>query len=161
MLEYEMSDGKYGEGAFACVFFDNFGSATKIFWKKKDIPREDIEKVFQYEVDAYKKATDEKSSIKKYVPEFFGTITGNQKKIVDSFGNDISDKFHLDLAYKMKKIDGDFKKIGLNDEKLIELFKQEGIKYVRDCSVLIDKDQNILCVIDFATKAHEIFHKDL
>ncbi|WP_292993695.1 hypothetical protein [Nitrosomonas sp.] len=159
MLIYEMINGEYSNGAFACVFFDNSGFATKIFFKKKDISREDIEKVFQYEVDAHEIAA-KNENIKKYVPEFFGTIQCNQKKIIDSCNKDISDRFHLDLAYKMKKIDAVSEEKGLNDKRLIELFTQAGIEYVKDCSVLIDKDTNTF-VIDFATKEHEIIHKDL
>ncbi len=147
--------GKYEEGFYGVVFFDGHGYAIKVFKRRVDVPEEHVFKVFQSEVDAYNIAKDS-LELKRFIPEFFGEI--ECKKVIDEADKDISNQFHLSLAYKMRKVDGKFVKGGINDEGLNEAFRRAGIHHTKDASVLIDGN-SIKCVVDIATKEHELWHQ--
>jgi hypothetical protein len=148
-------EGEYREGQYGVVFFEPQNFAVKVFKKNADASREHIEAVFKSEIDAYKLAMANEK-LKQYVPDFFGVFTCS--KVLDSSGLDISEDFHLDLSYKMKRMDGNFEK-GFNDTFIEGLFSSVGIHYTKDASVLY-KDGKVKCVIDFAVMEHELFHND-
>jgi len=147
------------EGAYSFVFFPTSSTAIKVFKCRTDASREHIENVFNSEIEAYGIATSN-PELKNLVPNFYDKV--KCEKIEDESGNDISINFHLDLAYKMEKIEGIFKKIGPLPSKLkdplITLFKSAGIKHVIDSSVILNNKNQITCVIDFAVKEYELYH---
>ena len=142
----------YEEGAYGVVFFVEQSYAIKVFKRCTDVPENHVNAVFQAELEAYRIAS-ETEELKAVIPEFFGAITCTQ--VLDNAGKDISDKFYLSFAYKMSKVDGDFKKCGLNDERLESAFRRVGIHHTTDASVLFE-DGEVKCIVDFATKEHEL-----
>lgn len=147
--------GKYEEGAYGVVFFDEHGYAIKVFKQRAEAPKEHLDKVFQSEVAAYTIA-NQHQKLSSLVPEFFGPIQCT--KVLDVTGNDISHEFHLSLAYKMKKMEGQFLKRGIQDAQLRAVFNQAGIGHTKDASVLLDGD-SVKCVVDIATQEHELWHQ--
>ena len=147
--------GSYDEGAYGIVFFDEQGYAIKVFKRRPDAPEEHLKAVFQSEVEAYRIA-NESNELRALVPEFFGVITCEQ--VLDEAGNDISGVFHMALAYKMRKIEGVFRKCGLQDEKLKGAFSEAGIRHTKDASVLFE-DGAIRCIVDIAVQEHELWHQ--
>ena len=148
--------GRYKEGHYGVVFFELQDFAIKVFKKNSGTTREHVEAVFKSEVDAYLLATANEK-LKHYIPEFFGVFLCN--KVLNSSGHDISESYHLDLSYKMKRIDGNFVK-GFDDTCIDGLFSTVGISYTNDASVLYE-DGRVKCVIDFAVEEHELFHSDI
>lgn len=108
-----------------------------------------IEGVFKSEVDAYHIAQTN-STLQEYCPEFYGIV--NIEKIIDQQGNDISEKFYLDLAYEMEFIIGHF---GPHRDQfncpISKRFQEAGINYMEDCSIVYDEKGNVKKFIDFAT----------
>ena len=137
-----------------CIF-DAEGNAIKVFKNRDDASREHVEAVFSSEVHAYQIATSNEL-LKSYIPEFFGTIKCDC--VLDATGCDISDTFHLDLSYKMKRVNGSFEKTGLNDNDLKSKFDAAGIRHTKDASVLYE-DNKVKCLIDFAVEEHELWHQ--
>ncbi len=147
---------RYKEGAYAVVFFDTDGKATKVFRQRHDVPREHIENVFKSEVCAYRIAQIDQK-LHSLVPNFLGEVVVEQ--ITDAKGVDISPQFYLDIAYQMEKIEGDFVKIGSIPANIVKpvasVFKSAGIHHICDASVTI-QDRCIVKVVDFATKEYEL-----
>jgi hypothetical protein len=144
--------GFFDEGAYSFVFFDLEGNAVKIFKNRDDAPRKHVESVFLSEVEAYRIATSNEL-LKNYVPEFYGPVKCDG--VLDAAGHDISASFHLDLAYKMRRINGRFEKTGLTDNELRSSFHTAGIRHTVDASVLYI-DAQVKCLIDFAVEEHEL-----
>lgn len=146
----------FKEGAYAVVFFNPEGRATKIFRRRHDVPCEHVKKIFNSEVRAYQIAQCN-PKLRSLTPAFFGPV--QVQHVVDANGNDISADFYLDLAYQMEKIAGDFVKIGsLSSENSIAIkqaFLSAGIEYTCDASVVI-QDGNIVKVVDFAIGEYEL-----
>lgn len=147
----------YKEGAYGVVFFTEDGFAIKVFKTRGTQLKYHTESVFDSEVQAYGLATSD-PILKKLVPNFFGQVT--VEKITDENGVDISHQFELDLAYKMKKVDGDFIKMRLNCTHLESLFKAAGINHLSDTSLII-RHGKVSCVVDFAVVEHQLEHTDL
>lgn len=143
----------YAEGAYSVVFFDEEGYAIKVFKQRTEAPEEHLQKVFQSEVDAYTIASQHQE-LRRFVPKFFGKL--ECEKIFDINGCDISHQFYLKLVYKMEKVDGTFRKCGLQDEYLISVFNSAGIRHTKDASVLFHDDA-VKCVVDIATQEYELY----
>lgn len=144
------------------MFFTPDGLATKIFIRRKDASEEHIKKVFESEVNAYN--IDRKhEELQKLIPYFYGQV--NCSKITDHNGTDISKQFHLNYAYQMEKVEGNFVKIGgcktEQAKRTINLFQSAGIFHTSDISVVADNDDNIVCIIDFALEEFELEHSHL
>lgn len=143
------------------VFFSSGSKATKVFRQRDDASREHVEKVFASEIRAYEIAQNDQS-LRSLIPEFFGHVAVQSVK--DAKGNDISSQFHLDLAYEMEKIEGDFVKIGSLPSEMTQtvrlMFRSAGVRHICDASVL-EQCGNIQKVIDFATEEHVLEHHTL
>lgn len=145
--------GNHKEGAYGVVFFDEQGYATKIFKQRTDASKEHLQAVFQSEVEAYTIASCS-NELRAFVPEFFGATQCD--RVLDATGNDITHEFHLSLAYKMKKIEGEFRKCGLHGDPLNKAFREAGIRHTIDASVLFENGA-VKCVVDIATQEHELW----
>lgn len=145
----------YDEGAYGVVFFDEHGYAIKVFKRRADASDEHVNAVFQSEVKAYQVAT-QSETLRTVVPEFFGAITCSQ--VLDANGVDISKSFHLAFAYKMRRVEGHFRKCGLLDDDLKIAFNEAGIWHTRDASVLFDEDGMVKCIVDIAMQEHELWY---
>jgi hypothetical protein len=148
--------GKYDGGAYGIVFFDDQGYAIKVFKRRAEAPEDHLKKVFTAEVDAYQIASKHQQ-LRGLVPQFFGPVQCAQ--ILDASGKDISHQFHLSLAYKMRKVDGNFRKCGVQDPELKTAFRDAGIHHTKDASVLFAGDGSTSCVVDIATQEHELWHQ--
>ena len=146
---------RYEEGAYGVVFFDEYDCAVKLFKRRASAPEEHIRAVFQSEVEAYMIAT-QSEELRVLVPEFFGAI--QCEKVLDETGKDISHEFHLSIGYKMRKIDGEFIKSGLQELILKSAFKKAGIHHTVDASILYDEDGLVKCMVDIATREFELWH---
>ncbi|MEJ5030023.1 hypothetical protein [Comamonas sp. MYb69] len=153
----EVKINYYECGSFGCVFFDDEGFAIKVFKNKSNVSRNHIEQVFKFETDAYELAMQD-SDLKKIVPTYHGKLLCDS--VHDSKGNDISNKFHLDLAYKMTKLSGRFEKKSIEDELVRKKFESAGINHISDVSIATD-GMNITGVVDFATQEIEIMADDV
>lgn len=147
--------GKYEEGVYGVVFFDDYGYAIKVFKRRAEAPKEHLDKVFQSEMAAYTIATQHQK-LRALVPEFFGTVQCSQ--VIDAAGNDISHEFHLSFAYKMRRVEGSFLKLGIEDTQLKAIFNEAGINHTKDASVILDGD-SVKCVVDIATQEYELWHQ--
>jgi len=116
--------------------------------------------VFESEVRAYKIAM-KSPKLHTLVPEFFG-IRPTQI-ILDNYKKDISDEFIPCLAFEATLIDDNFVKLGavcvcdVERQRITKLFASEGIKYLKDASVLL-QGKCVVKVIDFAVKEFELNH---
>lgn len=155
MTKLEKNVGAFAEGAYGVVFFDTEGNAIKVFKNRGGVSREHVEAVFLSELRTFEIATSNEL-LKSYIPEFFGIIKCNC--VLDATGRDISDAFHLDLSYKMKRVNGSFEKTGLNDNDLRSKFHAAGIRHTKDASVLYEENK-VKCLIDFAVEEHELWHQ--
>jgi len=155
MITLHKLPGKFEEGAYGVVFFNEHGYAIKVFKRRADAPEEHLDNVFKSEVEAYTIA-NKHQELHTLVPDFFGSIQCTQ--VLDAAGNDISHDFHLSLAYKMKKVEGEFIKLGIKDAKLRAIFNEAGIGHTIDASVLLD-GESVKCVVDIATQEHELWHQ--
>lgn len=144
-------------GAYGMIFFTTGCRAIKVF-KRNGHPRDHAVQVFKSEVDAYEIAKNV-PELKHLIPEFFGVSSID--RIEDESGKDISDEFHLDLAYEMEKIDGQFVKANLGKYaelgEIERLFHLNGIRHTSDIDVLQEKGA-IKRIIDFATEKYWLEH---
>ena len=144
---------KFEQGAYAIVFldFDN-ELATKVFKRSKAVAH--ATETFECEVAAYKIAIS-CSETESYVPTFFGPQDIGRIELNGQVrdGSDL----YLDLNYQMELLPGRFRKIGNfpypNDAEFVAgLFRNAGIRHMRDASVTTDSDNNILKVVDFSIR---------
>lgn len=112
--------------------------------------------VFQSEVDAYEIAM-KNEELSKLVPHFYGPV------LIGRLEGAREEVAH-DKAYSMEFIEGDFRKIGTvnSSEKMriVKLFRKHGINHVIDSSVIMNEENQIIKVVDFATKEFELLHED-
>lgn len=157
-MKVDLRENQFDFGAYGLVIFiENRTKAIKIF--KKTHTKEQANNVFQSEIEAYKKASsDPKAS--KVTPQYFGEETIDQ--VIDKQGNDVTNQYHTELAYVMSYEGGPFCKFNNINEKQREqiknIFKPLGIHYLIDCSVSLNQNGEVKCVIDFATKEYELWH---
>lgn len=157
-MVFEKKYPNFKEGAYGTVFFTPDGRATKVFKRRNDAPQSHATDVYESEVKAYELASSS-SEIVNFVPQFYGRVI--VAKIVNYLGQDISSEYELNLAYQMKKIDGDFIKHSCYSTEIGDLFSRVGILHFTDTSVILDDKNNICCVIDFATQEHILEHTSL
>ncbi len=153
--EYLFKQGAYGKVFFRKNNTDNV--AIKVFFNRGDNPDDHIEKTFNSEVDAYNIIKNNKD-LSKFIPKFYGKVVVD--KIINEDGEDISNMFFLNYAYKMEYIEGDFVKYGSNDNKcnILKSFMYEGVHNVADCSAILNNDGKPTKIIDFATEEFELYH---
>jgi hypothetical protein len=159
MLKFDLKQTTSDNGAYGLVCFSPDGKATKIFYKRTEACEQHVKDVFKSEVCAYTKIS-KIEDLKNLVPYFYGPVIVDE--IVDTLGVDISHQFHLDYAYQMNQIPGQFVKIGtLTDstirQNIIDRFKSFGINHVCDASVIVTNGM-VTCVIDFALKEFVLEH---
>ena len=145
-------------GAYGVVFFTSDGDAVKLFLRRNDASEEHVENVYQSEVSAYELAMAH-PILKFLVPHFYGSLSVNRVMTVE--GNDISHRFYLSKAYRMKKVEGEFKKLSELpseiSEKTMTDFKLAGIHHICDASATMN-NQALGTVIDFATREFILEH---
>ncbi|OTG94147.1 hypothetical protein [Acinetobacter sp. ANC 3832] len=154
-----LSYRNYDNGAYGTVFFNKTNNkAIKVFKRKESNRDEQIKSTFKSEVSAYNIAM-ENNNLKTFVPEFYGEIN-DIEKILDEYGSDISKEYFLNLAYAMKYIPKKFVKnndyrVDVNHKnEVFKLFDDAGITYVKDSSVSVKENGEIVYIIDFAVNDH-------
>jgi hypothetical protein len=145
----------HARGACGSVFFIiDENKAIKVFFNKNQVTR--TKNVFNSETDAYQKAQN-CSEAKLLTPHYYGKVKITQ--IIDSEGMDISDQYHIHLAYMMSYESGSFSKLGFapKDEQLRikRIFTKIGVNFMQDSSVTLSSDNVVIKVIDFAVKEYE------
>jgi quinolinate synthase len=145
----------YDQGACGLVFFiNNKNKAIKVFFNKNEVAR--TKNVFLSETNAYLKA-QKCSKAKLLTPHYYGKV--KITRIIDSKGMDISNKYHMNLAYKMSYESGCFSKLGYAPEKeqlrIKEIFTNIGVNFMQDSSVILSSDKVVIKVIDFAVREYE------
>lgn len=144
------------EGAYGVIFAHrSLQRVRKCFYRRHPDAR-NSESVFSSEVRAYKIAMD-RASLRKLVPEFFGIVP--TQIILDDCRKDISHEFIPGLAFETALVSQDFVKLRtVNDverERIVELFTSEGINYLEDASVLLQRNC-VVKVIDFAVEGFQL-----
>ena len=138
------------------VFIEDKSKAVKIF-KKKEC-KNHVLNVYNSEVGAYKK-TQNCEKAKLLVPVFYNSVCVTQ--VIDSTGEDITERFYTDLVYVMSFEEGCFQKFGLiskiENERVTSIFNNVGIYYLTDASVTLDDLGKVKKVIDFAIKEFEVW----
>lgn len=145
----------FDEGAYGTVFFTSDGRATKVFKQKNLHDPMHVTNVYKSEVKAYEIASA-RNEMAEFIPQFYGPVTIG--KIFDEMGNDISSQYELNLAYQMKKIEGDFIKHDCTFEEIGELYRRNGICHLSDTSVVLGEEGKICYVIDFAVEEFVLEH---
>lgn len=158
MIDLIKKHPNFDEGAYATVFFTSDGRATKVFKHQNLHDPMHVTNVYKSEVKAYEIASAS-NEIAEFIPQFYGSVT--IRKIFDAIGNDISSQYELNLAYQMKKIEGDFIKHDCTFEEIGKLYRQHGIYYLSDTSVVLGEEGEICCVIDFAVEEFVLEHPTL
>ena len=164
-------------GAYSTVIFDkNRQFAYKLF---KSCDHQEVEQtdkimfgestvnefrreIFKSEFDAYLKV-QESMVLKTFTPTFYGVQRFDQ---ILRFGKDITKEYLMDCCLKLEYIDGDDykivellaydigedveKKFGIKISTIISEFKNIGIMYLEDASVIVN--QNDLKFIDFGIR---------
>jgi hypothetical protein len=151
----DLRECQHDEGAYGSVFFIiNENKAIKVFFNQKEVTR--TENVFNSEKDAYQKVQN-CSEAKLLTPKYYGDADITQ--IIDSKGMDISDKYHMHLAYMMSYESGSFSKLvfaSKNEQLRIKgIFTKIGVNFMQDSSVTLSSDNVVIKVIDFAVKEYE------
>lgn len=144
-------------GAYGLVAFsEDMKTAIKVFSRSQEL--EQARNVYESEYTAYELAGKDKEA-SQLVPEFYGKP--DIEKIIDEDGNDITHKYYTDLAFSMSYEEGLFVKFSQvnNDERnrVLKIFNSIGIRYLTDCSVLINNSGKVVKVIDFATQEFEVW----
>lgn len=147
----------FSHGAYAVIFLDEENSKIRKVFLDND-PENKCQKLktFKYETDAYEisSANDE---LKGYIPRYYGKL-GDQK-IVDQNGNDQSGLFLSNCGYETEFINKQFYGIHEASEqerkKINNLFSKYDITYLLDASVCLSDNDEILKIIDFATREEE------
>jgi hypothetical protein len=82
--------------------------------------------------------------------------------MVDRIDNDVLDEVFPALAFQSEFIDGDFQKLGVQDEvhrtAVSESLREHGIYYTVDSSICL-RGSKVFKVVDFATKGVELWHE--
>ncbi len=155
MHSFQKIPGSFGEGAYSLVFLTSDGLATKVFKRRPDASEQHVKDVFKSEVEAYNIASKIKE-LRILIPHFYGQITCS--RITNEKGLDISGEFYLNYAYQTKRVFGSFRKFGdiprEKTQSVQDLFRLAGINYVLDSCVLLGDNDEITCIIDFATKEY-------
>lgn len=148
-MRLEKKPRKYDEGAFGTVFFINDEFAVKVFRRKESRTEDFARKVMQSEVSAHEAIQNNTTFLKELTPKYYGQVT--IETIFDENGQDISNDFFLNLAYKMEYLQGRFmKNPNLYQNACVsEEFKRLNIKFIADCSC-IENNGQIEKIIDFA-----------
>ena len=148
---YYFNEGVYGQVFYLKENCDK--TAIKVFFKRKNKTKGYIKNTFLSEVAAYK-ILSSNLKLNKYIPKFYNTL--KIEKIIDRDGKDISENYYLDFAFKMEFIEGTFTKYsaGYSACEILNKFVESGVKYVKDCSVIVDDNNQPIKIIDFAT--HEV-----
>ena len=158
-VQLNKSPGNFKFGAYAVVFFQPQGRATKVFKRRFDCKETHVRNVFQSEVHAYELAckVPELSSI---IPEYFRIV--NLAYILDPQGRSIIGEFLPDCAYQMSFAQGTFIKSGMlsSYQNLSNLFRRHGINHLIDASVVLDDCGKVRSVIGFAVKEHELVYDE-
>jgi len=142
---------KVGMGHYSCVFpYD--GKVIKVF--KKGEKKKNTEFIFNDQAEAYELASNN-AVLSKYVPEFHG------KKIIDSVKigtDDVSDQYHLDMAFCMDKVEGfaSSKYCEKDLKKISDIFKSVGILGLDDVDCFL-LDERIRTIIDFSLHKYEVW----
>lgn len=156
MILYKKHPDFHSGGAYGAIFFHSGDKAVKVFRKDISKPIEHIRNVFFSEVGAYEIAQNI-SELNGIVPKFYGVVSVD--RIENAAGDDISDQFHLNLAYEMEKLDGPFIKAGhagLDSVKVVtKVLHANRIMHTSDMDVLII-DGEIKKIIDFAIQEYEL-----
>ena len=157
MKDYIFKQGDYGRVFFKKNNTDNV--AIKVFFNCEDKPDDHIEKTFNSEVDAYE-IIQKNKDLSKFIPKFYGKVLVD--KIISENGEDLSNRFFLNYAYKMEYIEGHFTKHGRNRSRcnVLKSFIAAGVHCVADCSAIFDDNGNPIKIIDFATEEFELRHQD-
>ncbi|MEH6503790.1 MAG: hypothetical protein V7682_07830 [Cycloclasticus sp.] len=150
-----LKEQKYNYGAYAWVIFDKESNlAVKVFKKRNST--EHARNVFKSEVKAYEIAMRQ-DEIRSLVPLFHGEVH------IDKLEN-ATETFHRDMAYAMSIEQDMFVKIGVIDSfertRITELFRKFGINYTKDASVLLNDENEVVKIIDFATEEFELWHQE-
>jgi hypothetical protein len=158
---------RIGFGAFADVFRNpHNGRVYKVFRKQQqnDSLNDDLGEyqpilrrtVFNAEKAAYEIAANN-HAIRPFVPTFHGVIEIGQ--VMDSDGNDISERYLLDCCYVVDFVDGEVTDLTQNLVNqhahlrfLTESLALTGINHWRDGAVFHPSDPDRTKIIDFATK---------
>lgn len=150
--------GSHADGVYATVFFVD-GAAVKVFKRRENVARDHVRNVFKSEVTAYCHSATI-ADISQFTKNFIGVTEAC--RIEDRDGLDISQKYYLNYAYKMKRLNKEPQKIGDLDQEFSQyiqgLFQQAGIWYMRDCSVFLNRDGQLANVIDFAIQEYILEH---
>jgi len=124
-------------GVFITTDKNGIEIAVKVFKKDKGRYTSDIKKICEYEALALQKANSI-PELRCFVPEYFGLV--KVERIEDIIGNDISDEYHLDIAYSMQALKHEHGKRYHGDiSKVCNLFIKNGIFGVTDYDVIIQE----------------------
>lgn len=148
--------GKFDFGAYAEVFFVN-GRALKVFKRRTDADDQHVRRVYESEVGAYEIAGCHEQ-LRAIVPEFFGRVWVGD--VLNEAGNSIASQFILDCAYEMEFVKGCFVKLGSLDSQkhhqMQNLFFPHGVLHLRDASVVLSSNGDIVAMVDFALMEYEL-----
>ncbi|GEM_PF-3198655 len=150
---------KIDSGAYGDIFLNSVdGTVIKVF--RKDNPLEHCREVYDNEIKAYSLALGD-LNLKSYVPHYYGREQIDS--VFDENGVENTEKYFLDLNFKMEFVDGKFIKIGsplVSSQEASQVqgfFRQVGINFLRDASVTLNQQGKIEKVIDFSLKEIELF----
>lgn len=144
-------------GAYSLVVFsEDCAEAIKIF--SCDHDREHAANVFQSEITAYDLASRDLEA-SYLTPEYMGSV--QIESVIDGVGNDVTASYYQDLAYRMSYERGPFYKLNTIDEserrRVTQIFRRLGIEYLLDCSASLGENDEVRCIIDFATQEFTIW----
>jgi hypothetical protein len=153
--------GSYDDGYYGTVFFVG-DTAIKVFKRRDDVPANRVRDVFNSEVAAYQHSATQRK-ICQYTNHFIGEKT--ICSIEDESERDISHEYHPEFAYEMVRLTGNPIKIGKLDSEsalhIKRLFRDNGVRHMRDCSVFLNQAGELANVIDFAMQEYEPEHEPL
>ena len=136
-------------GDYGYVFFDyERNIATKIFRRDTNKSEDNIRRAMKEEVSAYQRIMNN-TELLMITPKFYGVITFSNIQ-ENSLRIPRAEVLIADCAYQMEFVHGRFDKYHLPSH-ITRLFYSAGVMSVDDVSVKVDIDDNVLCVIDFAT----------
>ena len=153
-------------GAFGIIFADKQKKLVRKVYKW-DEEEKYVYDVFCSEVKAYTLAANS-SDVATLVPGNFQLC--EVQKITDINGEDITKEFFPKFAFETEYVPGYFKKISclemmrcidMDDAEWVhKFFKNAGICFTGDMSVVLESDGTIFKAIDFAVREYEKMHRD-
>ncbi len=148
-----------GEGVYGNVFFsEQKGRVVKVYLKEGEhanIFKTSLDKVFEMEKSALVLA-NKTPELARFVPAYYGEVKVSE--VIDKNGQDISYKFHLDMAFEMEFIDGkSIKQPNSESSKLRELFAQYGIYGTDDMDCFYGPEGTIVKVVDITMKEYVLW----